>query len=133
MAPTMVGEAVKGGMLLRKVLSEAQHDVLSPCVVNAPRHNAAPDTETEQFVRLPGASTCMASPEAIHAMLRAVEGCACMPAAEGDPLPQMLGTAATTYNLDRRSSGSVKGDSSGKNLAGAYKVCAVTSVHEELL
>lgn len=130
MAPTLVGEAMKGGMLLRKVLSNARHDVLSPCIVHTQCRDSTRDSGPERpAVHLPGASACMGSTDAMHAMLRAVEDCACMPAAPEAPLPQTLVSSAPSSHGDENPRRSVQQDADKKKLAGGYKVRTFISMH----
>lgn len=80
MAPTMVGEAIKGGMLVRHVLSTEQHTVLDTCIV----HTEAGKDGTVQMdtlpgaLHLPGVAACMGSAEAALAMIGAVENSTCI-------------------------------------------------------
>lgn len=145
MAPTMVGEAIKGGMLLRKVLSEAQLNVLSPCIVSTAQHEkggqgSSPHTEPRDAngrivvvgslqgdLHLPGVATCMDSADTMHAMVRAVESSACMPSGLETPHSQLL-VAKATSNADKGTTRSTKGGSAGGKAAGRFKVRTFTCV-----
>jgi hypothetical protein len=100
MAPTMVGESTKGGMLLQKVLSEAGHHAVHPLTVRCQQEadsssssSGSMRTDTEASVlRLPGVSACMGSAQSMHAMLRAVESSACMATAAAPPSQVLVTT-----------------------------------------
>jgi hypothetical protein len=100
MAPTLVGESIKGGMLLQKVLSDAGRRVVHPITVRCRQEadsssssSSSMHTDTEASVlRLPGLSACMGSAPSMHAMLRAVESNACMATAAAPPSQVLVTT-----------------------------------------
>lgn len=110
MAPTMVGEAIKGGMLIRTVLSEHQHHILSACIVqSAADHTPGSNlgASVRHVVSLPGTAAYMPSSNAMHAMMRAVDSNTCIAAVAEAPSQVLVTTTSHPDDMNGSHEGSV--------------------------
>lgn len=126
MAPPMVGEAIKGGMLLTKVLSERGRDVLSPCVVHTDPCEASGRSEQmgakPDNLCPPGVAVCMGDEESMRAMIRAVESNVCMPAGQSPPAQILVTTGGITGARAQSTNSGGKQLSVGAKPVGSLKV-----------